>query len=206
MQMMNSINTKYFEFKLENESETYIIPSTTVDGSDTIQFSTNWTQLNISGSTEPMVAYNYTNAPTVNINLKFHEDTFQEAGLGYGDGLLQGSPYLAVINKFASLAYPSEKGEIIVPPYVYIYLGFYVYRGFFTNIRINQSGVIRNGYKTTCEINGNFTIIKKYAPRQTDVLGGSSVFVSGYNANKNVKKSLMATGFRVYFGTEGGGQ
>lgn len=164
-------NTKYFKFKLENENITYTIPQTVIDGSDTIQFVTSWYKQNIPGSTEPMVAYNYTDNPVVNINLKFHEDMWREANLDT-DG------YKDVINKFASLVYPSNNGQIIKPPYCLIYYDEYVYRGYFSNIRINQSGVVRNGYKTTCEISSTFNIIKKYAPIQSGVGSGFRTYFS----------------------------
>ena len=164
-------NTRFFKFKLENDlsNTIYIIPQTTVDGSDTIQFNVNWSRQNLPGSTEPMVAYNYTDAPTANINLKFHEDMWAECGLNI-------SGYLDVINKFAALAYPSTQGSVIKPPYVMLYFNNYVYRGYFTSIRVNQSGVIRNGHKTTCEITSSFVIIKKYAPQQKGVANGFRLY------------------------------
>ena len=169
MAISDSINTKFFKFKLENEDKIYVIPQTINDGSDTIQFSANWSKLNLPGSTEPMVAFNYTDAPVTNVNLKFHEDMWQEANLDK-------SGYLDVINKFASLSYPGSKNQTIVPPYVMIYIDNYVYRGYFTNIRINQYGLIRNGYKIMCEISSAFTIIKRYAPIQLDVASKFRVY------------------------------
>lgn len=171
MTISNTLNTRFFKFKLENESVVYTIPQTTTDGSDTVQFTTSWSKTNLPGSTEPIVAFNYTDNPVVNINLKFHEDMWQDAGLDK-------SGYLQVINKFASLAYPGSKGQIIIPPYVFVYIGNYVYRGYFTNIRINQSGIVRNGYKTTCEITSTLNVIKRYAPTQ---LGVSYQFRTYFN-------------------------
>lgn len=155
--MKNSENTKYFKFRVEGDSTTYTIPQTVNDGSDTIQFQSNWTKTNLPGSTEPMVAFNYVDAPTVAVNIKFHEDMWREVGLAI-------SGYRQVISKFVAMIYPGEQGQIIRPPYCIIEIADAVYRGYFTNIRVNQSGIVRNGYKTTCEISGNFTIIKKYRP------------------------------------------
>lgn len=162
--MKNTLNTRFFKFKLEAEGTTYTIPQSVNDGSDVIQFQSNWTQTNISGSTEPNVAFNYVSAPTMNINLKFHEDMWRECGL-------KQSGYKNVINKFASMIYPSGKSTI-KPPYCLIYFDNFTYRGYFTSIRINQSGVMRNGYKTTCEISSTFVVIKKYAPTQLGVASG----------------------------------
>ena len=162
----------YFRFKLENENIIYTIPQNVNDGSDTVQFSTNWSKLNLPGSTEPMVAFNYTDAPTINVNLKFHEDMWQEAGLDR-------SGYLNTIAKFASLAYPGSQGQKIVPPYVLVYIDNYVYRGYFTSIRINQSGMIRNGYKTTCEISSSLVVIRRYAPTQLGVSNRFRVHFGG---------------------------
>lgn len=163
--MTDSLNTSYFKFRLESEGITYTIPQDVNDGSDIIQFQSNWTKENISGSTEPMVAFNYVDAPQVNINIKFHEDMWREAGLPI-------SGYQTVISKFASMIYPGAQGEIIKPPYCRVYIGKYVYRGYFTSIRINQSGMIRRGYKTTCEISSTFTIIKTYSPKQSEISSG----------------------------------
>lgn len=155
----------YFRFKLEGESKETVIPQTVNDGSDTVSFASSWSKQNLPGSTEPIVAFNYADAPTLNINLKFSEDMWREAGLPQ-------KGYLEAINKFASLVYPSldnsDKGTI-KSPYCLVYIDRYVYRGYFTNIRINQSGVIRNGYKTTCEITSSFVIIKKSSPIQNEV-------------------------------------
>lgn len=163
--MTDSQETKFFKFRLENEETTYVIPQTINDGTDVVQISSSWSKQNLPGSTEPMVAFNYVDSPNVNINLRFHEDMWRDANLDPAN-------YRVVINKFASLIYPGEKGSIIQPPYCMIYTGDYVYRGYFTSIRINQSGIIRNGYKTTCEISSSFTIIRKYSPTQLGV--GSS--------------------------------
>lgn len=172
MAIQENENNRFFRFKLENENKIYVIPQTVNDGSDTIQFSTSWSKLNIPGSTEPMVAYNYTDAPVVNINLKFHEDMWKDAGLN-----VEG--YSEVINKFASLAYPGSRGQVIIPPYVMVYIGTYVYRGYFSNIRINQSGLIRHGHKTICEISSSFTIIRRYAPVQLEVANKFRTYFTG---------------------------
>lgn len=172
--LTNVKDTRYFRFKLEDSNTTYTIPQTVVDGSDSIQVQTSWDKKNLPGSTEPMVAYNFTDAPVMGLNIKYHEDMFREAGLATGD-------YLNVTYQFLALAYPSASGQIIKPPYCYIYIDCAVYRGFFTNLRVTMSGVIRNGYKTQCEVGGSFTIIRKYAPIQTN---------------------LATKGFRTYFSNE----
>lgn len=160
-----SDGAKYFSFKLENENEEWIIPNTTVEGSDGINLSTSWSTQNVQGSTEAMTAFNHVNNPTLSVNLKFHEDLFREYQISHS--------YLETINKFASLAYPSEKNNKIVPPYVKIYFNNYIYRGFFTSIKITQSGPFRNGYRISCEISSQFTVVSKTAPRQSGV---SSLF------------------------------
>lgn len=176
------MKNNYFRFRVEGEGLTYTIPQTVVDGSDIIQFQSNWTKQNLPGSTEPMVAFNYVDAPSININLRFHEDMWREADM-------DPSGYLNVINKFASLIYPSEQGQIIKPPYCLVYINGYIYRGYFTSIRINQSGNLRREYKkssqnsdsskestkyykTTCEISSSFVIIKRTAPIQSGIAGG----------------------------------
>lgn len=162
--MKNTLNTRFFKFKQESTSKTYVIPQSVNDGSDVIQFQSNWSRLNIQGSTEPIVAFNYVDAPSININLKFHEDMWRECGLNQ-------SGYKEVIDKFASMIYPSGK-TTIKPPYCFVYYDNFTYRGYFTNIRINQYGVMRNGYKTMCEINSTFTVIKRYAPTQSGIASG----------------------------------
>lgn len=161
----DDVNTRYFKFRLDDETTYVTIPQTITDGTDVISFSTNWTKQNLPGSTEPMVAFNYTDAPTLNINLKFHEDMWRDANLAT-------SGYMTAINKFASLAYPGAKGSIISPPYVKFSYDQSTYRGYFTNIRINQSGPIRNGYRPYCEITGSFVVIRKYSPTQAGVKAG----------------------------------
>lgn len=168
----DDVNTRYFKFRLESESSYYTIPQSVTDGTDVISFSSNWVKQNIPGSTEPMVAFNYTDAPTLTINLKFHEDMWRDANMNT-------SGYMLAVNKFASLVYPGANGAIIKPPYVKFSYDMSTYRGYFTNVRITQSGPIRNGYRPYCEVVGSFVVIKKYAPTQAGVKG---------------------TGFRSYFG------
>lgn len=163
----NDENTRWFRFKQEGEGNPiYTIPQTVVDGSDTISFQSNWTKENVQGSTEPMVAFNYVDAPQININLKFHEDMWREA-----QGSLNNS-YIDVINKFASMIYPGENNQMLKSPYCLVYIGTYVYRGYFSSIRINQSGPFRNGYQVSCEINSTFVIIKKTSPKRLGVSDG----------------------------------
>lgn len=168
-----SDHSAFFQFKLEDESTIYTIPQTVNDGSDTISFSSSWTKESLPGSTEPMVAFNYVDAPTIPINLKLHQDMWRAANLDEND-------YIKVVNKFVSMIYPGENGDIIKPPYCMIYVNNCIYRGYFSSIRVNQSGIMRNGVKVVCEINSSFTILKKTSPKQIGV--GSDI-----------------TGYRVYF-------
>lgn len=162
----DQLNSRYFKFRIEGDRiRTYKIPQSVTDGTDTVQFSANWSKQNIPGSTEPMVAFNYVDNPVININLKFHQDMWREAGLDVTE-------YQEIINVFASLIYPMDRGQKISPTYVLVYIDSYVYRGYFTNIRINQSGILRNGIRTSCEISSTFNIIKKYSPTQSGVAGG----------------------------------
>lgn len=162
---------RYFSFKLENENEEWIIPNTTTEGSDGINFSTSWSTQNVQGSTEAMTAFNYVNNPTLSVNLKFHEDLFKEYQISHS--------YLETINKFASLAYPSENGTQIIPPYVKIYFNNYIYRGYFTSIKITQSGPLRNGYRIVCEITSQFTVVSKTAPRQSGISSSMPTYFGG---------------------------
>lgn len=168
----------YFKFRFENESKTYVIPQDVKDGSDVIQFQSNWTKENLQGSTEPIVAFNYVDAPQVNINIQFHADMWNEAGFDLQPNIYP--TYEETINALASLVYPGGT-EYIEPPYCIISYGNYVYRGYFTNVRINQSGVIRevvtsdgatHSYKTLCELNSTFVIIKKTAPKRLALVKG----------------------------------
>lgn len=164
----------YFRFRFENDPNNicYTIPQSVTDGSDIIQFSSNWSEINLSGSTEPMVAFNYVNAPVVNINLKFQEDMWREVGETKLD-----ASYEQVISAFASMIYPDEQGSVIKPPYCIVNFGNNIsYRGYFNNIRINQYGTMRNGHKTTCEISSTLHIIKKIAPRRKNITNGFRVY------------------------------
>lgn len=171
----------FFRFKVEGENVQYIIPQSVRDGTDTINFTSNWESINLPGSTEPMVAFNYVNAPSINVNLKFHEDMWREiyADLSFWDNhsvVVTNLPsYTDVISKFASLIYPSVKNQTIKSPYCTIYFDGYIYRGYFTNIRINQSGIIRNGHKVECEITSSFTAIKRTSPTKLGVSGSTSI-------------------------------
>lgn len=168
-------SSKFFRFRIEGENAlTYTIPQNVVDGSDVIQFQSSWTKENLPGSTEPMVAFNYVDSPTININLDFHEDMWREV-----EHIGNITSYQSVICAFSSLVYPPVENNRIKSPYVILTMGDnMIYRGFFTNIRINQYGVMRNGYKTSCKINSNFTIIKKTAPERKDVVNGIRVYFS----------------------------
>lgn len=159
-------------FYLSTGDKTYVIPQIVSEGSDAISFSSSWTKVNLPGSTEPMVAFNYVDAPTLSINLKFHEDLWNDNGLGRGG-------YLEAISGFASVIYPSNNGDVINPPYCTISCGnSTTYRGYFTSTKINMTGVIRNGYRTTCEISGSFVVIKKSSPVKSGVANSYRTYFS----------------------------
>lgn len=172
MTVKETNNSKFFKFKLEGGT-TYTIPQGVNDGSNTFQVTTNWTKENLPGSTEPMVAFNFTDAPSINFNLRFHQDLWRDAGL-------DPKGYQEVANQFIALAYPGAEGQIIKPPYCIVNDGEATYRGFFTTIRVVQSGPVRDGVKVICEINSSFTVIRRYAP---------------------VQSGVGSTGYKIYFGS-----
>lgn len=179
--------SSFFRFMIEGQNVSYIIPQNITDGSDTVQFSSNWSKMNLPGSTEPMVAFNYVDSPIVNINLKFQEDMWREV-----PNIPANSSYLNVISAFASMVYPSASGDVIKPPYCLVDLGNgTVYRGYFTNIRINQYGIMRNGYKISCEITSTLNIIKKTSPKQLDIGNGFRSYFADLKAVSNINSGGM---------------
>lgn len=156
----------FFKFNLEESGEgTYVVPNTTTENTDSISFTSNWTTVNIQGSTEAVSAFNYVNNPTIPINLKFSEDMWRE----YPEDL-KNHTYEETVAMMAALQYPIESGSKILPPYCKIHFNGYIYRGYFTNVRITESGPFRTtradgsktvSHRTICEFNGQFTIVKK---------------------------------------------
>lgn len=166
---MANLDVNFFKFKPENDKNgtVYVIPNTTVE--DSLSFSSNWTTSNVQGSTEAISAFNYVSNPTLPINLKFNEDLWRE----YPNDLKIG--YIETINGLASLQYPIETGGIIYPPYCRIEFNNKIFRGYFTNIKLTESGPFRrsvdrfgrvsngNLHRTHCEFNATFIIVKKNA-------------------------------------------
>lgn len=169
-----SLDVNFFTLKTD-ENKTYVIPNTTTEGTDSLSFSSNWTTANIQGSTEAVTAFNYVNNPNININLKFHEDSWRE----YPD-MLKDYTFEQTIAGLASLQYPIVKNSAILPPYCKIEYNGQIYRGYFNNIKITQTGPFRrstnsNGnlsstmHRTICEFTGNFTIVKSKSPNRKGV-------------------------------------
>ena len=74
---MSSYYDLSFNFSLLDEKTIWRIPSCCVtDGSDSLVINSSWSKTNIQGSTEALTAFNYTDNPNLNINLKFHEDSW----------------------------------------------------------------------------------------------------------------------------------
>ena len=111
MSIVAHFNTEFFRFKLPGES-TWTIPTVVSDGTDGITISSNWSTVNVQGSTEAMSAFNYVNNPTLNIQLYFHEDLWRDAAI-------TDHTYEETIAKLASLQYPGGISSI-EPPYVTI--------------------------------------------------------------------------------------
>lgn len=156
-------NVEFFSFRLEDESELWEIPNTVTDGSDTISLNSDWQKTNIMGSTEPMVAFNYVDSPTIPISIKFHADMFREYNLKH--------TYEATIGKLLSLVYPDDRNtSYIKPPFLRVQYGNSIYRGYFTNIRVTTSGPIRNGLKVICQFSATLNVVKKQAPKMSDIL------------------------------------
>ena len=87
----------YFKLKPPGEG-TWIIPVAPIEGSDSLNFTSSWSTVNVQGGTEAISAFNYTNNPTIPINLKFHEDLWRECNI-------TSHTYEETIAKFASLQF-----------------------------------------------------------------------------------------------------
>lgn len=161
--LISNLSSQFFKFRVAGE--TWTIPVTPVENSDSLNFSSNWSTVNVQGSTEAMSAFNYVNNPTLPINLKFHEDLWREYNLSH--------TYEETIAKLASLQYPgaqyNQDSSTIEAPYIFISYKGYTFRGYFTSMRITESGPIRNGHNVLCEISAQFTIVKSTSPTREGV-------------------------------------
>lgn len=159
MSIISGMSSQFFQFRIPGES-TWTIPVVTTENSDSINFTSVWSTVNVQGSTEAMSAFNYVNNPTIPINLKFHEDLWREYNPGH--------TYEETIAKLASLQYPGGTSTI-TPPYVFIFFKGYTFRGYFTSMRITESGPIRNGHNVMCEVSAQFTVVKSSAPTRSGI-------------------------------------
>ena len=159
MSIISSMSSQFFKFRVIGES-TWTIPAPVMENSDSISITSSWSTTNVQGSTEAMSAFNFVNNPTIPINIKFHEDLWRDYNPGH--------TYEETIAKLASLQYPGGTSTI-EPPYVIISWSEYTFRGYFTNIRITQSGPFRNGHRVCCEVSMQFTAVKSASPTRSDV-------------------------------------
>lgn len=156
-ELLNKARVEFFKVKQEYTDIVYIIPNTTVDGTDTITFTSNWSKASVQGGTQPLVAFDNVENPQLQINLKFNEELCREFNTVC-------TSYQTIINGFAKLQYPISNGGKIKQPYCRISWDGKIYRGFFTNVRITTSGPYRlmNGkvqkYRSQCEISAQFTV------------------------------------------------
>lgn len=157
-------------FKFRVNGTTYTVPTTTTEGSDSFSLTSSWSTVNLQGGTEAISAFNYVNNPTIPINLKFNEDLWREP-----ECINQlNVSYEKLISIMASLQYPIESSGKILPPYCTIEYNGNIFRGYFTNVRLTQSGPFRqNGsskpYRTVCDFTGQFTVVKSSAPTRSGV-------------------------------------
>lgn len=159
MSLISNMSSQFFQFRVPGES-TWVIPAPPVENSDSFNLTSSWSTVNVQGSTEAMSAFNYVNNPTIPINLRFHEDLWYEYDMDH--------TYEQTIAKLASLQYPGGTSTI-TPPYVFISFNRHVYRGYFTSMRITQTGPIRNGHRIMCEVSAQFTVVKTTAPTKSGV-------------------------------------
>nr|CAI9751274.1 hypothetical protein DGKKSRWO_DGKKSRWO_CDS_0014 [uncultured phage]CAI9752124.1 hypothetical protein CVNMHQAP_CVNMHQAP_CDS_0014 [uncultured phage] len=165
----NIDNNSFFTFKVETENKKWVIPIIPNEGSDSINIQANWTTQNVQGSTEAIAAFNYVNNPTLTINLKFHEDLWRTYKYKVTD------TYDKTVSKLASLPYPGGT-SIIQPPYVKISYADTVYRGYFTSMRITQSGPMRDGHRVITEISAQFIVSKSSSPNKNGVAGNYKTY------------------------------
>lgn len=159
---------EFFSFRVEGESSWKVPVTTSNDDGDKINLGATWSTTYVQGSTEAIVAFDHTNNPSININLKFHEDLWREYP--------QAHSYEDTISKLASLVYPNDTNGSIEPPYVTISYNSAIYRGYFTSLNISQTGPLRHSsttgktYRVVCTVTGNFVVSKKNsAPTRTSV-------------------------------------
>lgn len=166
--LMNIAKGNFFTISPEGNGSKIIIPTTTKDGSDTLTLASNWSQQNVQGGTQSLVAYNYVENPSMNINLTFNADLCRE---------FQGqcSSYENIINNIGKIVYPAESSGKIVPPYCRINWDGKTYRGYFTNVRITLTGpykATKNGrqsYRSECEVTGQFIVSPKTSIRRSNI-------------------------------------
>lgn len=159
MSIVSSMSSQFFQFRVVGE-ETWTIPAPVVENSDSINITSNWSNMNVQGSTEGMSAFNYVNNPTIPLTIKFHEDLWREYNPGH--------TYEETIAKLASLQYPGGTSTI-EPPYVILSWSGYTFRGFITSVRITQSGPMRNGHRVFCEVGLQFTVVKSTSPSRSEI-------------------------------------
>lgn len=160
MSIIANESDAFFRFKVAGENERWTIPVIPKENSMSINLTSNWTTVNVQGSTEAMSAFNYVNNPTIPINLNFHEDLWREYSLSHS--------YEETINKLAALQYPGGS-ETIVAPYVYIYFCDYAFRGYFNSMRISTSGLWRNGHNVQCEVSAQFVVVQSTSPNKSSI-------------------------------------
>lgn len=168
---LNRAKIQFFKVVSEHDKNLTIeIPSTTIDGTDTITITSKWSSADVQGGTQSLVAYDSVDNPNLPIQLKFNKDLCSEFGISY----------TKTINNFARIQYPVEVGNKIKPPYCKIQFDGRVYRGYFTNVRITLSGpylISRKGkrdkYRSQCEVSAQFVLSPKIMIRnkRIDILG-----------------------------------
>lgn len=158
---MVDISNEFFQFKVPGES-TWTVPTIVAEKSDSINFSTSWSTVNVQGSTEAMSAFEYTGNPTIPISLTFHEDLWREFNI-------TSHTYEETISKLASLMYPGESNGTISAPYVILYFKGFIFRGYFTSMRVTTYGPMRNGHNVMCDISAQFTVVKSSSPSRSGV-------------------------------------
>lgn len=164
---LNGAKRQFFTVKSENNSSLSItVPSTTIDGTDTITISSTWSTASVQGGTQNLVAYDKVDNPSFTVQLKFSKDLCSEFNLNY----------VNIIKNFAKIQYPVEVDNKIKPPYCKISWDGKVYRGYFTNVRITQSGPYMTGrdgvvdkYRSQCEIAAQFVLSPKTMLRSSTI-------------------------------------
>lgn len=169
----------FFSFRCENESDIWYIPVLISEGSNSISISSSWDKQNIMGTTMGMSAFNYVDNPSYNIEFTFTEDLFWEYNTV--NGLINNHSYIQTVSKLASLQYPTTgTNNTISQPYIKISFDYQVFRGYFTSVKITQSGMLKssdrlgndtvnNYHRTTCLFSGNFVVAPRAGITRNDV-------------------------------------